>query len=73
MWSLSLFLAENSITSPFVIIFWKEIFEGIILSKIVLPFPRNPYVKTDVPGLLILFFVKDFKEKVVEFLTEQIL
>ena len=33
-------------------------------------FPWNPYLKPDVTSLLILFFVKDFKEKENEFLTE---
>ena len=52
--------------SPFVIIFLTKVFEGIVLSKIILPFPLNPYLKTDVTSLLILFFVKGFKEKGVE-------
>ena len=33
-------------------------------------FPWNPYLKPDVTSLLILFFVKDLKEKENEFLTE---
>ena len=49
--------------SSLVIIFLKEVFEGTILSKILLPFPRNPYLEINVASLLILFFVNDFKEK----------
>ena len=35
------------------------------------PFPWNSYIKTNVTSLLILFFVKDFKEKEIAFLKEQ--
>ena len=34
-------------------------------------FPKIPYLKTNVTSLLILFFVKDFKEKEIAFLKEQ--
>ena len=51
-----------------------HLFEGsfleIFLLKILLPFLKIPYLKTDVTSLLTLFFVKDFKEKEVEFWTE---
>ena len=47
-----------------------EVFEGTTPSKIIFP---PPQLKTNGTSLLILFFVKDFKEKEVEFLTEQIL
>ena len=67
-WSILTWITLHNICnlSPFVIIFLTEVFEGILLSKILLPFPWNPYLKTDVTSLLILFF----KEKEVEFLTE---
>ena len=55
----------------FDIISLKKVFEGIVQSKI--QSPLNPYLKTDVTSLLILFFVKDFKEKEIEFLTELLL
>ena len=35
-------------------------------------FAWNPYLKTDGTGLLILFFVKDFKEKEIAFLKERV-
>jgi hypothetical protein len=61
------------VTSPFVIMFLKEVFEGIVLPKSLLPFPRNPYFKANVTSLLNLFFIKNFKENDVEFLTESFL
>ena len=53
--------------------FLKEVFEGIVLPKSLLPFPRNPYFKANVTSLLNLFFIKNFKENDVEFLTESFL
>ena len=53
--------------SPFVL---KEVFEGIVLTKIIFPFPWNPYLRTDVTSLLILLSVKNIKEKEIAFLTE---
>ena len=47
--------------SPFVLIALTEVFDGII------PFPWNPYLKTDGTSLLILFLVKNFEEKETEF------
>ena len=46
----------NTTRNYVVIIF----FEGIVPSKIILPFPWNPYLKTDLTSLLILLLVKDF-------------
>ena len=36
-------------------------FLGIFLSKILLPFLKIPYLKTDVTSLLTLFFVKNLE------------
>ena len=59
------------VMSQFVIFFLKEYFEGILLSKIIFPFPWNPQLKTDVTSLFILFFIKDFIEKEISFLFER--
>ena len=48
-----------------------EVFDGTIPSKIVFPFPRNPYLKTNGKSLLILFLVKNVEEKEVEFLKDR--
>ena len=48
-----------------------EVFDGTIPSKIIFPFPWNPYLKTGGTSLLILFLVKNFEEKEIEFLKEQ--
>jgi len=41
-----------------------EFFDGTIPSIFLFPFP---YLKTDGTSLLILFFVKNFEEKEIEF------
>ena len=46
--------------SPFVIILYKKVLGGIILSKILLPFPRNPYLNTDFTSLFILLNIKAY-------------
>ena len=43
--------------------FFDRRFEGIVTSKIIFPFPWNPYFKTDVTSHLILFWVKDLQGK----------
>ena len=56
--------------SPCVIIALTEVFEGIegtIPSKIILPLTLNLYLKK---SLLILFSVKNFEEKEIQFSKE---
>ena len=50
--------------------FLTEVFDGTIPSKILFPFPWNPYLKTDDRSLLNLFLVKNIKKK-IEFLKER--
>ena len=57
--------------SPVVIIALTEVFDGTVPSKILFPFPWNSYLKTDGTSLIILFLVKNFEEKEIEFLKEQ--
>ena len=52
-----------SFSSPFIIMFLKKFFDGIVPSEMPCLFSWNPYLKTDVTSLLLLFFDKDFKEK----------
>ena len=67
------FFSLKSVSNPFAIIFLKEVFEEIILKKIMFPFPWNPNLKTYATSLLILFLVvKDLKEREILFLTEPI-
>ena len=56
--------------SPVVIITLTEDFDRTLLSKALFPFPWNPYLKTDGTSLPILFLVKNFEEKEIEFLKE---
>ena len=49
--------------SPVVIIALTEVFDGTVPSKILFPFPSNPYLKTDDTSLPILFLVKNFEKK----------
>ena len=46
-----------------IIIALTEIFDGTVPSKIILPFPWDPYFKTDGTSLLIFFLGKNFEEK----------
>ena len=46
-------------------------FDGTVPSKIIFPFPWNPYLKREGTSLLILFLVKNFEEKEMDFLKEQ--
>ena len=57
--------------SPVVIISLTEGIDGTIPSKILFPFPWIPYLKTDGTSLPILFLVKNFEEKEMEFLKER--
>ena len=57
--------------SPVVIIALTEVFDRTVPSKIAFPFPWNPYLKTDVTSLPILFLVKNFEGKETEFLKKQ--
>ena len=66
---------ENSclptcIFSTVVIVALTEVFDGTVPSWILFPFLWNPYFKTDGKSLLILFLVKNFEEKEVQFLKE---
>ena len=54
--------------SPVVINALTEVFDRTVPSKILFPFPWNPYLKTDGTSLPILFLVKNFEEKEIEFL-----
>ena len=49
--------------SPVVIIALTEVFDRTVTSKIIFPFPSNPYLKTHGTSLLILFLVNNFKGK----------
>ena len=49
--------------SPVVIITLTDVFDRTVPSKIIFPFPWNPYLKTDGTNLLILFLVENFEEK----------
>ena len=57
--------------SPVVIIALTEVFDGTVPSKILFPFPSNPYLKTEDTSLPILFLVKNFEKKEIEFLKER--
>ena len=57
--------------SPVVIIILIEVFKGTVPSKIIFPFPWNPYLKTDGTSLLILFLVKNFKEKEIQIIFDR--
>ena len=46
-----------------------EFFDPIFIK--LFHFPLNPYLKTDDTSLLILFLVKNFEEKEMDFLKEQ--
>ena len=59
------------IKSPVVIIDLTEMFDGTVPSKILFPFPWNPYLKTDGKSLPILFLVKNFEEKEIKILKER--
>ena len=54
-----------------VIITLTDVFDRIVPSKIIFSFPWNTYLKTDGTSLLILFVVKNFEEKEIEFLKER--
>ena len=47
-----------------------KFFDRTAPSKILFPFPWNPYLKTDGTSLPILFWFKNFEEKEIEFLKE---
>ena len=59
------------VNSWFVIIALTEVFDGTVPSKILFPFPWDPYLKTGGKSLHNLFLVNNFEEKEVEFLKEQ--
>ena len=46
-----------------VIIALTEVFGRTFPSKIIFPFPWNPFLKTDGTSLIILFLIKNFEEK----------
>ena len=54
-----------------VIIALTEVFDGTVPSKNIFPFPWDPYLKTDGTSLLILFLVKNFEEKEIQFLKKR--
>ena len=56
--------------SQVVIIALTEVFDGTIPSKILYPFSWNPYLKTAGASLFILFLIKNFKEKDIQFLKK---
>ena len=58
-----IWIVDYSKISPVVIIELTEVFDGTVPSKIIFPFPWNPYLKTDGTSLPILFLVKNFEEK----------
>ena len=55
--------ATQGVLSPVFIIALTEVFDGTIFSKILFPFPWNPYFKTDGTSQSILFLAKNFEEK----------
>ena len=45
--------------------------EWYIFQATYLPFPWNPYLRTEPTSLVFLFLVKNFQEKEIEFLKER--
>ena len=62
---------QRIVISPVVIIALTKGFDWTIPSKILFPFPWNPYLKEDGTSLLILFLVKKFEEKEIKFSKER--
>ena len=58
--------------SPVDVIALKDVFDGTVPSKIIFPFPWNPYLKTDGTSLFYALFSSEFlEEKELEFLKER--
>ena len=68
--------ATQGVLSPVFIIALTEVFDGTVPSKFLFPYPWNPYLNTDGTSLpvlhyAILFLVKNFEEKEIEFWKER--
>ena len=63
-------IPSGNYNSQIVIIALTEVFDGPIPSKILYLFSWNPYFKTAGASQFILFLIKNFREKDIQFLKE---